>query len=105
MFARDVSPANYDHVIACMHQAGIHPRTSHAARQWLTVVALVSTGWGVALVPACMAKAGMTGVRFVPLQGIKMMTPAVMAWRKNDDRVLLTTLIQTVRECVAANKA
>lgn len=105
MFARDVSPANYDHVIACMHQAGIHPRTSHAARQWLTVVALVSTGWGVALVPACMAKAGMTGVRFVPLQGIKMMTPAVMAWRKNDDRVLLTTLIETVRECVAANKA
>ena len=99
MFARDVSPANYDNVIACMHQAGIHPRTSHAARQWLTVVALVSTGCGVALVPACMAKAGINGVKFLPLQGVKMLTPAIMAWRKNDDRVLLSALIDTVKEC------
>ncbi len=105
MFARDVSPANYDNVIACMHQAGIHPRTSHAARQWLTVVALVSTGCGVALVPACMAKAGINDVRFVPLRGVKMLTPAIMAWRKNDDRVLLAALIETVRECVQSGKA
>ena len=103
MFARDVSPANYDNVIACMHQAGIHPRTSHAARQWLTVVALVSTGCGVALVPACMAKAGINGVKFLPLQGVKMLTPAIMAWRKNDDRVLLSALIDTVKECAHPN--
>lgn len=101
MFARDVSPANYDNVIACMHQAGIHPRTTHAARQWLTVVALVSTGCGVALVPACMERAGINGVRFVPLRGVRMQTPAIMAWRRNDDRALLSALIETVRECLA----
>lgn len=101
MFARDVSPANYDNVIACMHQAGIHPRTTHAARQWLTVVALVSTGCGVALVPECMQRAGIHGVRFVPLRGSSVVAPAVMAWRKNDDRVLLSGLIETVRDCVA----
>lgn len=101
MFARDVSPANYDNVIACMHQAGIHPRTTHAARQWLTVVALVSTGCGVALVPECMQRAGIHGVRFVPLHGSNVVAPAVMAWRKNDDRVLLSGLIETVRDCVA----
>jgi len=100
MFARDVSPANYDNVIACMHQAGIHPRTTHAARQWLTVVALVSTGCGVALVPACMERAGINGVRFVPLRGVRMQTPAIMAWRRNDDRALLSALIETVRECL-----
>ena len=100
MFAREVSPANYDNVIACMHQAGIHPRTSHAARQWLTVVALVSTGCGVALVPECMDRAGINGVRFLPLRGVKMLTPAVLAWRKNDDRVHLAALVDTVRECI-----
>ncbi|MDR2333358.1 MAG: LysR family transcriptional regulator [Burkholderiaceae bacterium] len=100
MFARDVSPANYDNVIACMHQEGIHPRTTHAARQWLTVVALVSTGCGVALVPACMERAGINGVRFVPLRGVRMQTPAIMAWRRNDDRALLSALIETVRECL-----
>lgn len=102
MFARDVSPANYDNVIACMHQAGIHPRMSHAARQWLTVVALVSSGCGVALVPACMEKAGINGVRFLPLRGVRMLAPALMAWRRNDDRVLLNALVETVRECVGA---
>ncbi len=100
MFARDVSPANYDNVIACMHQAGIHPRTTHAARQWLTVVALVSTGCGVALVPACMARAGINGVRFLALRGVTMLTPAIMAWRRNDDRLLLSLLVDAVRECV-----
>ncbi len=104
MFARDVSPANYDNVIACMHQAGIHPRTSHAARQWLTVVALVSTGCGVALVPECMVKAGINGVKFVPLRGVKMLTPAIMAWKKNDDRVLLSALVGTVKNCVRDGK-
>jgi hypothetical protein len=41
---REVAPANYDNVIACLQQAGIHPHTRHAARQWLTVMALVSPG-------------------------------------------------------------
>lgn len=54
MFTREVAPANSDNVIACLQQAGIHPHTRHAARQWLTVMALVSAGQGVALVPACM---------------------------------------------------
>lgn len=83
MFSRDVSPANYDNVIACLHKAGIHPHTQHAARQWLTVIALVSIGQGVSLVPACMRQSSLAGVRFVPLRpvrGLSAQSPAAFAW-------------------------
>ncbi|MNW11980.1 LysR substrate binding domain protein [compost metagenome] len=33
MFSRDVTPANYDNVIAIFSRADIHPRVAHAARQ------------------------------------------------------------------------
>lgn len=44
MFAREVAPTNHDNVISTLHRAGVHPKTRHAARQWLTVVAMVGAG-------------------------------------------------------------
>lgn len=98
MFAREVAPANYDNVITCLQQAGIHPQTLHAARQWLTVVALVSTGMGVALVPRCLEQAGMRGVRFVSLQGAQSNTPAYLVWRKDNASPLLHAFVESVRQ-------
>ena len=102
MFARDVAPANYDNVITCLQQAGIHPQTRHAARQWLTVMALVSTGQGVALVPACMQQVGMRGVCFVPLKGSSNTTSAVMAWKQDQANPLLTAFVALVQSQVQA---
>lgn len=97
MFAREVAPANYDNVITCLQQAGIHPQTSHAARQWLTVVALVSMGQGIALVPRCLELATMRGVRFVPLQGVDAKTPAYLVWRKDHTSPLLHAFVDSIR--------
>lgn len=80
MFARDVAPANHDNVIALFQRAGIQPHTRHAARQWLTVVALVAMRMGVALVPATMAQAAVQGVRFVPIAHLEHPTVGVLAW-------------------------
>lgn len=82
MFARDVAPANHDNVIAVLSRAGIHPRTRHAARQWLSVVALVAAGMGVALVPASVARAGIAGARMVPIRDSAARTPGVLAWNR-----------------------
>ena len=48
MFSRESAPASHDHVIAIFNQAGIHPRTVHSARIWMTVVAMVANGCGIA---------------------------------------------------------
>lgn len=93
MFARDVAPANHDNVIALFHRAGIHPRTRHAARQWLTVVSLVAMRMGVALVPATLAQAGVQGVRFVPIAGLRHPTAGVLAWHQQTDAPALRAFI------------
>ena len=101
MFVREVSPAYYDDVIACLHGAGIHPRIQHAVRQWFSVIALVAMGQGVALVPACMRRAGMAGVRFVPLQpggGRSVLTSGAFVWRAPAASAALQALIGMVRD-------
>ncbi|MEK8052750.1 LysR family transcriptional regulator [Ideonella sp. DXS22W] len=80
MFSREVSPANHDNVIAVFSRAGIHPQTVHAARQWLTIVAMVAQGLGVSLVPSSLAQSRVAGVRFVPLRGAPVAAPALLVW-------------------------
>nr|WP_269769799.1 LysR family transcriptional regulator [Sphingomonas formosensis] len=67
MFARDVAPQYHDNILSILTRAGITPRLTHAARQWLTVIAMVANDMGVALVPASLERTGMRGVRFLPL--------------------------------------
>lgn len=80
MFSREVSPANYDNVIAIFSRAGIHPRTVHAARQWLTISAMVANGLGIALVPSSISRTHLDGVRFVPFSGAPVASPARLVW-------------------------
>lgn len=98
MFARDVAPANHDNVIAVFSRAGIHPRTRHAARQWLTVVALVAAGMGVALVPASIAKAGINGARLLPIRGMAPRTVGVLAWNTGRGLAVLDSFVEVARE-------
>lgn len=80
MFSRDVAPANHDNVIAIFSRAGIHPKIAHAARQWLTIVAMVANGLGVSLVPRSLARSGVHGVKFVRIRGEQVQAPAMLVW-------------------------
>ena len=83
MFSRESAPASHDHVIAIFNQAGIHPRTVHNARIWMTVVAMVANGCGIALVPSSLSRTNIGGVRFIPLSGTPATAPALLAWNPN----------------------
>jgi DNA-binding transcriptional LysR family regulator len=80
MFSRESAPASHDHVIGIFSQAGIHPRTVHQARIWMTVVAMVANGCGIALVPQSLSRTNIGGVRFIPLAGTPANAPALLAW-------------------------
>lgn len=97
MFTREVAPANYDNVVAVFSQAGIHPRLVHAARQWLTVIALVAHGLGVALVPRSLVQSRMHGVVFRPLAGLHTRTQALLAWQPSASNVALARFLQVAR--------
>ena len=96
MFTREVAPANYDNVIAICANAGFHPKTHFAARQWLTVVALVANGLGVSLVPASIAQTQIAGARFVPIGDKNARSSAFCLW--NPERIApgLNVFIKTV---------
>jgi DNA-binding transcriptional LysR family regulator len=80
MFSRDVAPANHDNVIAIFSRAGIHPEIAHAARQWLTIVAMVANGMGVSLVPRSLARSRVHGVKFIRIRGEQVLAPALLVW-------------------------
>jgi DNA-binding transcriptional LysR family regulator len=98
MFSREVSPANYDNVIAVFSRAGIHPRTVHAARQWLTIVAMVAQGLGVSLVPRSLAQSRVAGVRFVPLRGGSVAAPAMLVWHPGRSSGALLGFVDTAAQ-------
>lgn len=68
LFSRQVSPDYYESVIAICLVAGFLPKVRFELRHWLTVVAMVGSGSGVALVPACLERSGLPGVAFRPLK-------------------------------------
>jgi DNA-binding transcriptional LysR family regulator len=97
MFARDVAPANYDNVIGICMQAGFAPQTCYAARQWLTIVALVANGLGVALVPASIQRTRIAGARFVPLRARNAHSKAYLLWHPESRMPALTYFIDAAR--------
>ncbi|WP_428312718.1 LysR family transcriptional regulator [Hydrocarboniphaga sp.] len=66
---RDVGPGLYDAIISRCHVSGFVPRISQHARQMQTVVSLVASGMGVALVPASLQNLRRAGVQYWPLRG------------------------------------
>lgn len=69
LFSREMSPDYYRHIVDMCTEAGFYPQIRHELRHWLSVVALVSQGVGVAVVPAPLQRSGMAGVAFRPLTG------------------------------------
>lgn len=66
---RDIGPGLYDLIISHCHAFGFAPRITQHARQMQTVVGLVSSGMGVALVPSSVRNLKRTGVQYRPLRG------------------------------------
>lgn len=93
MFDRDIGPLNHQTISSIFHKAGVHPRMVHRTRSWLTMVAMVSAGCGAALLPFSMARAGMEGVRFVPLRGPKTLAMARLVWNPDHQSQATGTFI------------
>jgi DNA-binding transcriptional LysR family regulator len=66
---RDVAPGLYDLTIGQCRSFGFAPRNTQHARQMQTVIGLVSSGMGFALVPSSVRNLKRTGVRYRQLRG------------------------------------
>ena len=68
--SRTVSPDYHDRILQTCLDAGFYPQIRYELQHWLSVVALVSRGMGVALVPAALQQSAMPGTVFVPVVAV-----------------------------------
>lgn len=80
LFSRQVSPDYHSRIVQACAEAGFDPKVRHELRHWLSVVALVSQGMGVAIVPETLSHSGMAGVVFRPLSGAALMSTLQCVW-------------------------
>jgi DNA-binding transcriptional LysR family regulator len=102
IFSREIGPVIHDEMVATFSRAGIHPRMVHQARAWLTVMAMVAEGCGVALVPGSMARARMGGVRLIALSGPAIAAPAMLVWNPDPVAPALATFVATAARVIAS---
>lgn len=67
-FSRAFSPSYYETLMSMCLQAGFFPKVRNEARHWLSVASLVSQGMGVSIVPQCLARSGLSGIRFIAFE-------------------------------------
>ncbi|QHI97660.1 LysR family transcriptional regulator [Xylophilus rhododendri] len=95
LFERQQGALMFDKVVAACMQHGFSPRLFHA-RQQHTIVSLVSSGFGLALVPDCVQVIQREGVVYRRLRGEAPVVEVGAAWRRDDDSPTLKAFLQYV---------
>lgn len=82
MAPRSIAPGLHDLVAALAERAGFTPQVAQEAIQMQTVVSLVSSGLGVAVVPASVANLGRRGVVYRDIADPHPRLDLWLAWRR-----------------------
>ncbi len=82
MTPREIAPGLHDVVAALAARAGFAPSVAQEAIQMQTVVSLVSSGMGVAVVPASIANLGRRGVAYRQIADPHPRLDLWLAWRR-----------------------
>ncbi len=98
LFSRDTTAAGHELVMQMCVAAGFYPKVRHYVRQWISAVALVSRGFGVALVPASIARAGLPNVRFIALDDPLGQLSSWLLWHPQAVTPALERLISHVTQ-------
>jgi DNA-binding transcriptional LysR family regulator len=72
LFSQRASPDYHARIVEMCAAAGYAPRVRHELRHWLSVIALVSQGDAVSIVPAPLRHSGMAGVCYRGVGGLRL---------------------------------
>jgi DNA-binding transcriptional LysR family regulator len=84
MAPREIAPGLHDIAALLTARAGFSPRVAQEAIQMQTVVSLVSSGLGVALVPSSVANLGRRGVVYREIGDTHPRLDLWLAWRRGN---------------------
>jgi DNA-binding transcriptional LysR family regulator len=96
---REVAPGLYDLIISYCRSFGFTPSITQEARQMQTVIGLVASGMGVALVPSSVRNLKRAGVRYRSLLGKAALIESGILRRRDSDNHLTENFAQALRSC------
>ncbi len=99
---RDRAPGLYDLVISHCRACGFTPRIVQHAKQMQTVISLVASGFGFALVPSSIQNLQRTGVRYLRLQGKPPRIEVGLVYRRQSNDPVLKNFMASVKAASAA---
>lgn len=96
-FSRPLAPDYHDRVMNLLRAAGGEPTIVHEVNHWLTVLAMVATGMGVALMPQSMAHSKMADVAYLPLDRDYGRHEARCVWLDGGENPARALMVDVVR--------
>ena len=102
---RRVVPVYHDIVLKACREAGFVPHSPHEADHLHMLLAMVTGGSGVALVPAFVRRLKPPRVAFVFLQPSVATLELALAWRRNDTSHLVNEFLEVVRQRLAVGRS
>ncbi len=97
LWRREIASRLYDEIFAACASSGFEPRVVQRTVRLATVVSLVASGVGLALVPATSAQMGIKSVVFRPLEGRRILVPMSFVWRRDEVSPALAPFMAAVR--------
>jgi DNA-binding transcriptional LysR family regulator len=97
IFPRAISPALHDAILSCFRAAGITPAIGQQAIQMQTIVSLVSSGMGLALVPQSVSNLMRPGVEYRALADPTPLVETGIAWRRDNPSPVLKGFLELLR--------
>ena len=88
-FSREQAPAIHLQLLKMCEESGFAPRIVQEVYPMSTLVGLVASGIGVAIVPESMSRLNILDVVYVPLSGTAGRSELLMVWRAGDQSSVL----------------
>lgn len=98
LFHRRGAPGLYDSITGLCNAAGFVPRVEHEPNMMQTVLSLVASEAGAAIVPACVTNLRAEGVKFLRIVPDQTRVELIAAWRKGATSVVLRSFIDMLVE-------
>lgn len=97
IFPRRLGAGLYQRIVDLCQQAGFSPRIAQEAIQMQTILGLVATGVGIALIPASARNLRRDGVLYSEIEAGNPFVEMAVAWRKDAISPALQAFLDTMR--------
>ncbi len=98
LFHRRGAPGLYDSITSLCNEAGFVPRVEHEPNMMQTVLSLVASEAGAAIVPACVRNLRSDGVKFLRMKPDHTRVELIAAWPKEVISVVLRSFLDLLGE-------